>query len=325
MRGKYLIWTSVIAMLLATLFVGPAKAQLPLIYVEAPITPVDAGTNFDISIKIADMGDPGLFAWEIKLKYDRNLLTFVNVVKGPFLESGGGSATDVFYSIDNFRGILMAAQLLTDATQPVAYGAGTLAVVTFFAMTSGTSALDLFETKLIDNTGMLIDHGVQDGSVQVVAPPIPWHAIFWIAPKHGGKVWPAWPVAYRGRTQRLYARVRNTGDKAAFLFVRWQVYDENGVPKFASPIGIQGGFGPKLYEAIFDPDTGKMIAPSDVDVPSTAFGTGTWKAGWYYVTAWAYASAVGPAGPWTKWVDIEPTYGGVGTSRDIGTASFWLK
>lgn len=131
-------------------------------YVHPSTSTVAVGQTFVIHIKISAVND--LYGWEFKLGWDPNLLDAVDVTEGLFLKQ----SNDTFFTkkINNAEGYILADCTLL-GNVPGVSGDGTLAYVEFYAKNEGTSALDLYDTKLVNSLEQSITHTANDGNVTV--------------------------------------------------------------------------------------------------------------------------------------------------------------
>jgi hypothetical protein len=182
--------------LVAMLLIGmaailPVKAVTPNLYIDPAANTFYSNTTFvgdtfTVDVKIADVTN--MYAYEFKLKFEYAVINLTSAVRpaGHFLEP-----------VDPTKFVLAAWNLnyTQDATYRTAYfgfslvnpeaarsGSGILATLTFKViaaapwMGSVTSAIDLFGTKLADNTASPIDHTATDGTYEYnYAPPPATH------------------------------------------------------------------------------------------------------------------------------------------------------
>jgi hypothetical protein len=138
------------------------SSPLTTIYVDPRTSTVIVAQVFTINIKISEVTD--LYGWELKLKWNPMLLDALDVTEGNFLKNEGN--TYFIKQINNTNGYLLAACTLI-GDRPGVNGSGTLASVSFHTETEGTSALDLYDTKLGNSLEEPISHTVINGSVTI--------------------------------------------------------------------------------------------------------------------------------------------------------------
>jgi len=139
------------------------EASDVVLFVSPSFSEINVGENKVISIDIANVID--LYGFEFKLKYNTYLLDAIDVAEGDFLKSGG----DTFVSkmeINDTAGYVWVAITLMSAPSGVS-GNGTLATITFEAISGGTSTLGLYDTILGDSYGNPIPHTVENGTISI--------------------------------------------------------------------------------------------------------------------------------------------------------------
>ena len=190
MRAKNLLWISLTALLLTSVFMvssvaAPTSARM---YVDPPEKKGNypAGTIFNIYIKV---DAANLYAWEFTLTFTPSLLKVNTITRGSFLGSAGPTlwqSGQVTPFIDNFNGLVTAGDALNGPPYPSAGATGTggfLAAIQFqvINMQGGICILDLQNTELDTLTGGMLDpipHTVEDGLFDnrlLIEPP---NAIF---------------------------------------------------------------------------------------------------------------------------------------------------
>lgn len=127
----YEIWVVVTYYRPPTLCVDPTSQS-----VSAPFT---------IDINITNMDD--LYSWEFNVSYDTSKITATAVNEGPFLSSGG--TTQFNKTIDDANGWAYAYCSLIGHVPGVS-GSGVLANITFSLDATGTSTLNLHNTRLVE-------------------------------------------------------------------------------------------------------------------------------------------------------------------------------
>lgn len=145
------------------------SAQQTTIYVDPPeivdleLTP---GETFSVNVSISDVGEPGLYAYEVKFYYDNTTLEAIalEMPEGHFLTpeldpNNIFTTLNRIYHEDGY--VQLAPTLMGD--EPGKTGSGTLATITFNVTNTGSCALDLRDTKLADPDINNIPHEVTDG------------------------------------------------------------------------------------------------------------------------------------------------------------------
>lgn len=141
-----------------SVFVFMSVASATMIYIDpAEIKNVNVGNTFDVDINVKEVED--LYAYELKLGYDTDILDVDNIASSTFLNE---PTNEIKKMIDEENGFLWYAETSINPAEPKS-GSGTLATVTFKVKDSGTSSLDLYETQLVDSNAEVIEHSVNDG------------------------------------------------------------------------------------------------------------------------------------------------------------------
>jgi hypothetical protein len=137
--------------------VPPPAAKLyvdPPSIVDATLVPSE---SFLVNVSIANATE--VYSFEFKLGFDPNVLNATSVELGDFLPP----SVVPLEEINNVVGYVLFSATL-ESPEPPKSGNGTLAVITFHVEDFGTSALELFDTSLEDQTGEPLSHSTADGS-----------------------------------------------------------------------------------------------------------------------------------------------------------------
>lgn len=164
--------------LLALVFSSTASAQEPattrLFFNPAVLTiDTELGTTGVVSLEVADGVD--LFAFDIQISYDAELLQITSIERGPFLP-------EAFFCVDQVNDPGLFHYSCTKFG--VDYGdsgSGVLFVLTFEALgAGGESALSLEGSELYDWPNVLpVGLVLEDGTVEVLVP-LPEPEVFWV-------------------------------------------------------------------------------------------------------------------------------------------------
>jgi hypothetical protein len=160
-RGKNILWLTLIVALLSVSVVNLGFSQTTTISVLPPLTTGKyPGDSFSVGIRITDASN--VYSWEFALGYApyMDILAVTDVVEGPFLKAGGD--TYMASIIDPFEGVVQVGCTLTGEV-PGVYGDGILAIVKFVVLEAGECALDLHGTALVDPDGAYLAHETEDG------------------------------------------------------------------------------------------------------------------------------------------------------------------
>jgi hypothetical protein len=167
-RGKIALLLAV-SMVLSTLtMVGIGYTVTPTIYVNPAITETNPGETFAIAISIMD-APPNVGAWQVSLTWNLDLTAFPpGGYEGPYLMMRGGP-TSFFNVPDVLLQKMTVAGYVLSPTLPGA-ASGDLAYITFDVVASGLSDIDLFDSKLLDDSGNPIPHNLVDGAFATTKP-----------------------------------------------------------------------------------------------------------------------------------------------------------
>ena len=143
-------------------------AALPIVSVQPASGPVNPADSFSLNIDISNVQD--LFGFQFDLFYDPALLSVSLIEEGSFLSSAG----DTFFIpglIDSITGtIAFTANTLLG---PIvgSSGSGTLARLTFTALSPGTSTVGITNLLLLDSALAEISATTQNTKVNTVPEP----------------------------------------------------------------------------------------------------------------------------------------------------------
>jgi hypothetical protein len=306
---KKILWMLFLVPLVLSLVPALVSAQPPYLYVDPSFTWCEPGKDFSVGIAISDIGAEYLWAYQLELTINPDVLRPIRWENGPFLESAGGDAGFVEgLGYDETTGkIALFGGYIVDPEIPDApEGGGVLAIVTFEVLALGDSDIIIGYNDLIDMKNEYIG----------TDPPEHGEAHSEYGPElylrrrgsHGGGAWPEWHVGLVGAEQTLYARIRNYGTVGAWVVVVFEV-------KSASL--------PTQYyystEAWIEPrQAGDNSQPGDVVVSAT-FPAGT--PGHFEVKGKLFSIA-GPFVSYFYWGHSWIALGGEGDTRDTIAAKY---
>jgi hypothetical protein len=152
------------------LFTGSLLAVLLGSALTGAIKPlhVVAGVGEEFSLDIVVENVAGLYAWQVALEYNSEILEVVEVEHGRFLRSGG--STMPLQRLEGGK-VLIGEGLLGDARE--VSGSGVLARITFVARGEGTSGLNFVDTLLLNKRHESLSHQTVGGSFQTPAASSP--------------------------------------------------------------------------------------------------------------------------------------------------------
>jgi hypothetical protein len=131
-----------------TLPIYRASAATATIAVDPQITNVNGGQTFGINITVSNIVN--FTSWQLSLFYLRSIVNCSNAVEGPFLKTGGGTFfnANITNNYNSTHGRVLAYSTLLGMT--VVNGGGQILLLTFKAMSGGTTNLTLTDVKLGD-------------------------------------------------------------------------------------------------------------------------------------------------------------------------------
>jgi hypothetical protein len=148
---------------LFTVFGAMANAQAVL-SIDPTVQTASTGSVVIVDVNIANVTN--LYGYQFDLTFNPSVLQAVSSSEGPFLATGG-STFFINGSNDNVGGTVAAtADTLLSAVNGVS-GSGELAVFTFDAIGSGTSALTIQNETLLDSNFNILSDTTTTGSVTV--------------------------------------------------------------------------------------------------------------------------------------------------------------
>jgi len=141
-----------------SLFVFMSVASATMVYLDPQNVGGSVGDTFDVDIKVKDVEN--LYAYELKLGYDTNLLDADDILSSNFLNE---PTEEIKRMIDEENGFLWYAKTSVNPAEPKS-GSGTLATVTFRVTGRGKCDLSLYETIFTNSDIEAIEPSVK-GSV----------------------------------------------------------------------------------------------------------------------------------------------------------------
>ncbi len=143
---------------------SPANGQPAILSVDPTTQTTSAGSVVTVDVDISNVSD--LYGYQFDLTFNPSVLRAVSSSEGSLLPSGG-STFFISGANDNLHGTVSAtADTLLTAINGVS-GSGELAVFTFDAIGTGTSALDIQNETLLDSGLNIISDTTTAGSVTV--------------------------------------------------------------------------------------------------------------------------------------------------------------
>jgi hypothetical protein len=155
----------------AVLMPGVAKADTVL-SIQPTSTSASKGNTVTLDVNISGVTD--LYSWQFDVDFDPSVLTATGITEGPFL-SGGGSTFFIPGTIDNVGGSIAFNGDTLLGPLPGVNGSGTLAILSFTAIGSGSSPVDPANEILLDSKGNNIDFSTENGTINIsgTLAPVP--------------------------------------------------------------------------------------------------------------------------------------------------------
>ncbi len=279
MRQKNLKWIPLILACIvsfALVNVAQAPVAIPEVSVDPPENIGDPGMYFTISINVVDVVD--MYSWGLKIGWNRDLLEYVDANEGDMLMFQPEGSTFVKVpSSDNID-----AGCSTLGAWPGVSGSGTLMTATFHVLDAGRTALDIYDSTLLDSLLVPMVHTTEDGHFETNAAAN--------VVKKGG--WPehhhfdiSVQLAKDGdANQTLYSKVKNIGALPLYVYVTFEIVRDNGIIETPTSDVITLGPGTEVvlsadYGPISTLDAGKHYASASVWFSYTGTSAGYWEQG----------------------------------------------
>ena len=166
MKGLKRSALCIFLLLWATIIFSPLPVLAnATISIQPSVSTPTVGSIFDVPVNVSGVTD--LYAFQFDITFNPTILAAMMVNEGTFLQSSGGFFPGL---IDNGAGTISFTADSLIGSVPGVDGNGTLADISFQALTLGTSPIDLSNVVLLDSNLGSISSDSQGGSVTVVAP-----------------------------------------------------------------------------------------------------------------------------------------------------------
>lgn len=248
MKGKSLKWLSLIPVLIIGFSViintATAPVALPTVYVDPPEISANPGDTFTINVNIKDVTD--LFSYDVRIKWQRDLLQILSVTEGSFLSS----VNPTYFLAKSYTDYTIVA-CTTMAAVPGISGSGTLFTVNFKVLDAGKSALDIYQSTLVDSGLNPMDHTAEDGYSYTTAEANLIRRSAW--PEHHHYVVSKDEDPY----QNLTGKVKNLGPLDLMVYVEFNLVRDDGrvnITQTATVVVLPGDIVD--LTAMFGPITG---------------------------------------------------------------------
>lgn len=196
MTSEFRLSLTILALSILGVFWGWQPAAAATITIQPISQTVLVGDSVQVSIDV--IGAVDLYGFQFDIEYDPLILEAVDVAEGDFLSTGGGTAF-VPGLIDASGIVAFIANALTGAV-PGVNGDGHLALLTFTALHTGTSALSPMNIFLLDSSLVDIPATSEAGSVSVTSGTTVPEASSWLLLMTGaGAFWTRYRRQKHGR------------------------------------------------------------------------------------------------------------------------------
>jgi hypothetical protein len=165
MNRRAIIVVCLLAILLGivVVYLISSSPSSTVLLVEPNSVQETAEQNFAVNVSISNVVD--LYGWQLTLSWNSSLLNVISVVEGPMLRSSGNStffSPKVNGASGNLSALCTRLQSLGSKVTGVS-GDGTLMIIQFKVIASGSCDLSLHDTQLLNSGKRTISHTVQDG------------------------------------------------------------------------------------------------------------------------------------------------------------------
>jgi len=138
---------------------GSCSTPTPNIFVTPTESDASVGETINVNVNISNAN--GVFAWEIRIRFNPSLLVVSAVQSGGFLSRAGTTFPLQFANHSDFGYVVLGETLSEEA---LANGNGTLVKITFKVLGTGECILHLYDTLLFNVDLNEIAHKTTDGS-----------------------------------------------------------------------------------------------------------------------------------------------------------------
>ena len=160
----------IVAMLLLSMMafipIHPALSNGTTVSLSPASITTDPPVSFTVDINVADVTD--LRAWDIQIRWNPQIISFVSIAEGPFLSDTG--ATELLYNV--YIGYILSAACTIEGAGGSS-GTGRLATVTFACYDTGDAFnITVESSTLLDSDNVEIDHIASGAKVQTQSPVV---------------------------------------------------------------------------------------------------------------------------------------------------------
>lgn len=272
MRGKNILWLSLIAMFLCTMMVtgdAPRPPRQPELYIDPRRVPEGwgalghPGDEYFMSVKIRNVENLWSIGFKIDIAPFVSVLTASDMAEGDFLSENGTwptFAVTYFHVLDGTIGVAITRIIQNDQVVGVS-GDGTIMTFKLTVLEAGVSPIDIKDSILIDADGLDIEHRTRGGKYYGTIADLRW---MWFnitqeRDRWGRRRWHRWrrkrATVTAGDTFYLESAVVNKGDLPLKVRVRYdidRIEDGRRIVIRSGQTYGGGGFGEPLpYEYVY--------------------------------------------------------------------------
>jgi len=215
-----------ISMFATMIAVRPTLANGTTLSLSPVMSTGNVGDTFDVDVLVANVVD--LYGYEFKvIVKDPTVVAVTSIDVGSFMPTPPGYAVWKNDYGDGSYAWLAVTRPLSSGSGVT--GSGTLAIIHFMVMGTGGTYLELTDTIMGDPFGNPIDHTATSGYFSNVAPTT---MLADIRKRRSTNRPSDYSLKYpsAGTTETLMGEVENLGTVPVYVRVRFEVFDEAGLP-----------------------------------------------------------------------------------------------
>ena len=160
-------YQNLLLLVVAVVFLSSPAFSDAILSVQPSTTTANTGELFSVNIDVSGVTD--LYAFQFDVTFDPNILGFSSITEGSFLTGGG--TTSFIPGTDVDGTLSFTADTLVGPVTGTS-GDGTLATLSFWALSPGSSPIDLSNVILLDSSFADISATTVNGSVAVPEPGV---------------------------------------------------------------------------------------------------------------------------------------------------------
>lgn len=170
-RKVNVLLTIIVTLFIAS-FASKAFAQTPTVGIVTSEDSIALGEEVTVNVTVTDMPAPGLYSYELKLRYNNTLLnaTAASIPTDHMLKPSL-SPSNIFIVIPgeiNQTGGIVSFAVTMLGTEPGKLGSGRLVTVTFEGLAMGNSTFELYDVILVDGDTNPVETTLTPGTLEIV-------------------------------------------------------------------------------------------------------------------------------------------------------------